>query len=109
MDILYDEANAETGAAIHGFSKDYVYARRCMDMGIYLSIGIRPIAATGNETLQDAVKQIPLSCLLTETDTSDPAGVLTVAEKVAELKRTSVDEVGRVTTQNLRSLIRKRQ
>ena len=109
LDILHEEGNAETGAVIHGFSKDYAYARRCMDMDIYLSVGLRQIVATGNEILREAVKQIPLTWLLTETDTSDPGGVLTVAERVAELKRTSVDEVGRVTTQNLRRIIRKRQ
>jgi len=109
LDILREEGNAKTGAVIHGFSKDYTYAKKCIDMGIYLSIGLRPIATTGNQNLIEAIRQIPLAWLLTETDTSNPEGVLTVAEKVAELKSISRDEVGRATTQNLRRLTRRRQ
>ena len=106
LDILREEENVKTGAVIHGFSKDYAYAKKCIGMGIYLSIGLRPIAATDNQNLIEAIRQIPLTWLLTETDTSNPEGVLTVAEKVAQLKSMSRDEVGRVTTQNLRRIIR---
>ena len=107
LDILREEGNAKTGAVIHGFSKDYAYAEKCIDMGIYLSIGLRPLATTGNENLIEAIRQIPLTLLLTETDTSNPEGVLTVAQKVAQLKNTTKEEVGRVTTENLRRLTRR--
>ncbi len=105
MDILHKEGNAKTGTAIHGFSEDHTYAKRCIDMGIYLSIGIRPIAAPENEALLNTIRHTPLEWLLTETDTADPTGALTVAEKVAELKGTSTSEIGQATTQNLRKLI----
>ena len=104
LDILGEEWSAETGAAIHGFSKDAAYAERCVDMGIYLSLGSRAISAPGNEALMEVVKDAPLEWLLTETDSGSPDGVLTVAEKIAELKRFTRDEVGRATTQNLRKL-----
>ena len=37
----------------------------------------------------------------------EPVGVLTVAEKIAEIKGTSMKEVGLVTTRNLEKLIGK--
>ena len=56
------------------------------------------------EELKEVVRQMPLRCLLTETDSGSPEGVLTVAEKIAELKGLTKDDVGRITTQNLRKL-----
>jgi TatD DNase family protein len=106
LDILEEEGNLATGVAIHGFSKDSIYAKKCVDMGIYLSIGLRTISSQENEAFKETVKQIPLPSLLTETDSQNPEGVLIVAKKIAELKGLSIDDVGLATTQNLRKLIR---
>jgi TatD DNase family protein len=104
LDIIGEEGSAEPGAAIHGFSKDAAYAERCLDMGIYLSLGSRTISAPGNEALMEVVRETPLEWLLTETDSGSPEGVLIIAEKIAELKGLTRDEVGRATTRNLRKL-----
>jgi len=106
LDILEEEGIAEVGAAIHGFSNDPDYAERCTGMGIYLSIGLRPISAHENEPLRQAIRQTSLEWLLTETDSGNPEGVLTVAEKIAELKGLDRDIVGKTTTQNLKRLIK---
>ncbi len=106
LEIIGAEGNAEIGACIHGFSKDIAYAEKCVNMNIYISIGLRTIIAPENEPLKEVVKQMPLEWLLTETDSGNPNGVLTVAEKIAELKGLAKDDVGRVTTQNLRKLTR---
>jgi len=74
-------------------------------IGVYLSIGKRPIEAE-NEALMEAIKQTPMDWLLTETDSGEPTGVLTVAEKIAELKGLKRDEVGKAATKNLKKLIR---
>lgn len=106
LDILDEVGNAETGAAIHGFSKDLAYARRCVEMRVYISIGFRGISASENEILKEVIRQTPLEWLLTETDSANPEGVLTVAEKIAELKGLTRDDVGQATTHNLRRLIK---
>jgi TatD DNase family protein len=105
LDILEEAGILEIGAAIHGFSKGSDYARRCVEMGVYLSIGKRTIEQ-GEEQLVEAIRLTPLEWLLTETDSGDPSGVISVAEKIAELKGVSKDEVGRVTTENLKRLVR---
>lgn len=105
LDILEEEGSAEIGAAIHGFSKDLAYAARCVDMGVYLSIGLRAISAPENESLRAAVRQTPLEWLLTETDSGTPERVLIVAEKIAELKGLTRNAVGQAATRNLKKLI----
>ena len=105
LDILDEEGIIEVGAAIHGFSKGPVYARRCVEMGVYLSIGKRSIEA-GNEDLMEAIRQTPLEWLLTETDSGDPTGVIVVAEKIAELKGITTEQAGKAATDNLKRLIR---
>ena len=105
LDILDEEEIIEVGAAIHGFSKGPEYARRCVEMGVYLSIGKRSIEA-GNEDLIEAIRQTPLEWLLTETDSGDPTGVIVVAEKIAELKGITTGQAGKAATDNLKRLIR---
>jgi len=103
LDILEDEGIAGVGAAIHGFGKGPEHAKRCVEMGVYISIGKRTIEQ-GEEALLEAIRQTPVEWLLTETDSGDPAGVVVVAEKIAELKGLTTEEVGRITTENLRRL-----
>jgi Tat protein secretion system quality control protein TatD with DNase activity len=64
------------GVVIHSSAKDYAYADWYMGMDILSSISPEPIAASGNEGLVEAIGQIPLAWLLTETDTSKPPAVL---------------------------------
>jgi len=55
---------------------------RAVEMGVYLSLG-RSAVRERNESLMEAIRQVPLDWILTETDSSDPTGVLEVAEKVS--------------------------
>jgi len=105
LDIVEEEGNVETGVIIHGFSKDYDYAKRCVEKGICLSIGSRPLSAQGNESLIDAIMRTPLEHMVIETDSGNPEGVLTVADRIAQLKGTTKETVGAVTTRNLRRVI----
>ncbi len=100
IDIMLDCGSTETGLAIHGFSKDRGYAERCVDEGIYLSIGLRPLEAAESGFLE-AVKELPLEYLLTETDSGDPQGIFTVCDKIADLRGLTRMEVGTAATENL--------
>lgn len=104
LDILEEEDVTGIGAAIHGFTKDAAYARRAVEMGVYLSIG-RSILREENQDLEDAIAETPLDWLLTETDSGDPSGVVLVAEKIAEIKGLTKEEVGLAATRNLKRLL----
>jgi TatD DNase family protein len=103
LDILEKSGNTNTGIAIHGFSKDRDYARKCIDNGIYLSVGLR-IIQNATPIYTNAVKKTPIDYLLTETDSNKPEGIKTVCKFIGELKELSMEEVGILTTQNLKSL-----
>lgn len=107
LDVLEQEANATTGIAIHSFTKDREYAQRCIRRGIYLSLGVRDVRAPEHTALRDVIRHTPLHRLLTETDSPKPVDVISVAETIAELKGVTPEEVGEVTTQNLRRLIQR--
>lgn len=104
LEILDEEGMAEVGAAIHGFTKGPEYAKKAVEMGVYLSIG-RGLLREENKELEEAIRQTPLDRFLTETDSGDPKGVILVAGKIAELKGLTVEEVGAAATRNLRKLL----
>ncbi len=104
LELIEEEGNVETGAVIHGFSKGIEYVERCGDLGIYLSIGLRPLSR--GELPSEVIRHIPLELLLTETDSAQPRDVLKVAEHVARLRDMKPEEIGERATRNLRRLLR---
>ena len=54
--------------------------------------------------MEEAIRQTLLEGLLAETDSPNPEGVLTIAEKIAEFKGLTRDEVGKAATHDLRRL-----
>lgn len=105
LNIIEEEGSVETGAVIHGFSKDQEYVGRCEDLGIYLSLGLRPLRS-GEASLLEAVAEMPPELLLIETDSNQPRDVVEVAERVADLRSMEPREIGGRATENLRELLR---
>jgi TatD DNase family protein len=103
LDILIKSNNIDSGIAIHGFSKDKAYAEKAVKNNIYLSIGLRSLQ-NNDLSLLKTIENIPLDYLLTETDSGDPMGILAVCDKIAEIKATSREIVGALTTRNLMKL-----
>lgn len=100
---------------IHCFSSTKKLSEKSLDLGLYISIaGI--VTFKKAEELQEIVKYLPLDKMLIETDspylapmphrgkTNEPAYVRHVAEKIADLKGISFEEVAEVTTNNFRKL-----
>lgn len=96
---------------IHCFTGTQHLADETMKMGFDISFS--GIVTFKNATsIQETCKTIPLERLLIETDApflapapkrgqkNEPMNVVHVAEKVAELKETPIEEVAKVTSQN---------
>ena len=65
--IVPEFAPSLTPSVMHCFSGDWRIARRCLDMGFYLSIpGV--VTFPKAELLEEVVKRAPLDRLLVETD-----------------------------------------
>jgi TatD DNase family protein len=109
--ILREEGLPAAGGVIHCFTGDWTAARTYLDLGLHISVaGIVTFKAA--EAIRDAVRRIPRERLLVETDSpflapvpfrgkrNEPAHVVHVAAKVAELWGVSPGEVAEVTTGN---------
>jgi len=109
--LLREEGIPAAGGVIHCFTGDWAAARTYLDLGLHISVaGIVTFKAAG--AIRDAVRRIPRERLLVETDSpflapvpfrgrrNEPAHVIHVAAKVAELWGVRAGEVAEVTTGN---------
>ena len=96
---------------MHCYSAGPDFVDRFMDLGCLFSIA-GPVTFKNGQSHRDAVAKIPLDRLVVETDApyltphpyrgqrNEPAYVKLTAEKVAEVKGITLDEVAERTTQN---------
>ena len=115
--ILAGEGVPPAGGVIHCFTGDRAAARAYLDLGLHVSVaGV--ITFRNAEAIRDAVTLVPRDRLLVETDSpflapvplrgrrNEPANVIHVARKVAEVWGVTVEEVAAATTANVKRLFR---
>jgi TatD DNase family protein len=116
-ELLRNEGARELHGVIHCFTGNYEAACDYLDLGFYLSFtGI--ITFKNAEPLRQVVRQVPLEKMFVETDSpfltpvphrgkrNEPAYVRLVAETVASVKNISLEDVARVTTENVQNLFK---
>lgn len=110
MLAVLKEANYNNGV-VHCFTADWDIAKKFLDNGFMISFtGIITYPKTNK--LAEVVKKIPLDRMMVETDApylapqmvrgkrNEPMYVRYVADKVAEIKKISYDEIAEATTNN---------
>lgn len=85
---------------IHGFNKKYEMAQQLMAHGFYLSFGA---AVLKSEEIAQILEEIQQPFFL-ETDDSD-IDIVTIYERVAEIKKITVDELKDVIFANWKKLV----
>jgi TatD DNase family protein len=113
--IMKEEQASEVGGVLHCFSGDLAMAQDVIAMGFKISIP-GTVTYSSNEALREVVRGVKIEQMLIETDApylspvphrgkrNEPAFVLHTAQKIAELKGLSVEDVGRITSFNTRRL-----
>ena len=109
--ILKEEGAHKVGGVLHCFTETWGVASAAMDMGFYISFsGI--VTFKNAQSLRDVAQRMPAERMLIETDspylapvphrgkTNDPSFVPHVAAQLAKEKETSVEEIGRLTSEN---------
>ena len=109
------KASGVCRGVFHCFSGDYEMAKKCMDLGFYISVpGV--VTFDKSKTIQDVAARVPLSSMLLETDApyltpvphrgkrNEPSFIVHTAKKVAEIKKIAWDEVARATSVNAMNL-----
>jgi len=115
IEILVEEGVGDIGGVLHCFSGSYEMAKKCLDMGLYLSFtGVVTFPKATN--IHEIVKKIPMERMLVETDCpylapepyrgkrNEPAFIMETAKRIAEIKGVSFDDVARITTLNAKEL-----
>ena len=107
---LIDMKSQEPRGIFHCFSGTVEQAKKIIDLGFYLGIG--GVITYKNSGLDKVIAAIDLRHLVLETDApylaptpfrgkrNEPEYILNVAEKIAEIKETTVEDVALITTQN---------
>jgi TatD DNase family protein len=107
------------GGIMHCFSGGPVEAQRALDLGFYLSFG--GILTFPKATqVQESAKTAPRNRILLETDApylapvpkrgkrNEPALMVHTAQKLAELRGESLEEINRFTSENFQRLLNSR-
>ena len=108
--ILEENRSLDARGIFHCFSGNLEQAKRITDLGFHLGIG--GVLTFKNSGLDQVVEQIDLQHLVLETDApylapaphrgkrNEPAFLALVAEKLAAIKRLSVEEIAETTSRN---------
>lgn len=103
---------------VHSYAGSLQQAKQLMDLGYYVSFG-GPITYPNATKLRKLVQDLPLECILLETDSPDqplfshrgernePAYLTEVLETVAHLRQQNVADVAKITTNNALTLFDK--
>jgi len=115
--IMAEEKAAEASGVMHCFTETWEVAEAALAMGFYISFsGI--VTFKNAKQLKDVAQRVPLERILIETDSpylapvphrgklNQPAYVRHVAEEIATLRGISIEEVGRITTENFARLFK---
>lgn len=116
-EVWANAGGAEIGGIIHCFTGTQKLANAAIEMGFHISFSGVVTFKTAEE-LRDVARSVPMERLLIETDCpflapvphrgkrNEPAFVLETARKLAELKQTSVEQIGRITSGNFGRLFK---
>ncbi len=115
MEIIESEDISSIGGVFHCFSGSYEMAEKLLEMGLYLSVA-GPVTFNNAKKLVEVVKKIPINRLLIETDApylapepfrgkrNDSGYIKFTAQKIAEIKDVTIEEVALQTSENAKRL-----
>ncbi|WP_207535470.1 TatD family hydrolase [Desertivirga arenae] len=109
-EVLLAERDEKLRGIFHCFSGTVEQARKIIDLGFYLGIG--GVVTYKKSGLDKVVEEIPLDNIVLETDSpyltpvpyrgkpNESSYLVYVAQKVADIKQISLEEVAAITTEN---------
>ncbi|WXR60529.1 TatD family hydrolase [Peptostreptococcaceae bacterium AGR-M142] len=114
FNIIKEYKSNEIGCVLHSFSGSVELAKEYVKLGCMLSIS-GPVTFKNNKKTPKVVKEIPLKHLMIETDSpyltphpyrgkrNDPTYVCLIAQKIADEKEISYEEVCKTTLENAKT------
>ncbi len=117
IEILREEGAEDVGGIMHCYNDSVRYVEACLDMDFYISLG-GTVTFKNAPLPQEVAAHVPLDRLLIETDApylaphpnrgkrNEPAYVQLVAQKIADIRNISFEQVSEITTNNAFKLFR---
>ena len=114
INVVREHQKGNLTGIFHCFSGSYESAREIIELGFYLGIG--GVITYKKSTLPEALKNIGLQCLVLETDSpylapmpfrgkrNESSYLPYIAQKLAEVKGVSIEEVAAITTANAQKI-----
>ncbi len=111
MKIIRSTNASETGGVFHHFSGSVESAREVLNQGFLISVA-GPVTFLNARRIVEVVRFVPDDMLLIETDCpyltpepfrgkrNDSGMIRYIAEKIAEIRQTTVDKIAEMTLQN---------
>ncbi len=112
--LLKEYKSYKLSGVFHCFPGGINEAKYLIEQGFYIGVG--GVVTYKNSTLAEVVKYIPLESILLETDSpylppipyrgkrNESSYLIHVAEKIAEIKKISVEQTVEITTNNAKKL-----
>lgn len=110
FEVVEGEASSDLYGIFHCFTGTLEQAHRAIDLGF--SLGIGGVSTFKKSHLSEVLPHIDLQHLVLETDSpylaptphrgkrNEPAYIPLIAERLAQIKQTSIEEIKHVTTEN---------
>ncbi|WP_150051242.1 TatD family hydrolase [Methylomonas rhizoryzae] len=115
LKVLAEQNADRVGGVIHCFTEDWDYAQKALDLNFYISFsGI--VTFKNAQAIKEVAQKVPADRFLIETDSpylapvpyrgkpNYPLYVRHVAEHIAELRGTTIEEIAELSTQNFKRL-----
>lgn len=106
---------AEKPGVLHSYNGNLETAQKAIELNFYIGV-TGPVTYKNAQEKRNIIKQLPISKLLIETDApfltpvphrgqrNEPAFVKVIADKIAEVHMTTLEQVAEVTTKNANNL-----
>ncbi|MFV9511744.1 TatD family hydrolase [Tepidibacillus sp. LV47] len=115
--IIKEEGVKEIGGIMHSFSGSLEMAMECIEQGFYISFS-GPVTFKNAKRPKEVASKIPIERILIETDSpyltpepyrgkrNESSYVKYVAEKIAELRGMTFEQIAQITTENAKRIFR---
>jgi TatD DNase family protein len=107
----------DRSGVFHSFDSDFIIASEIISCGFFIGVS-GPVTYKNAQERQKTIGLLPLDRIVLETDapyltphphrgkTNEPANIPIIAEKIAELKQCSLEQVALLTSKNAENLFR---
>ena len=113
MKILREAVDSGLSGIAHSFCETAAELHDWLNLDFYIALGNMGVTFEEMPSLEAIVREIPLDHLVIETDANPmmspingPTDVIPVVQKIASIRGSTAEEIGNITTENLKRVLK---